>query len=100
MSRFFDALKQANLSELNGTEIPLEVGVGGDHEGHSTYASSKTSSHDAVIPVSTPIAPTIDPWELAPKEHKRQDPLQNSAFTALARAAVDQNVRMIPNAAD
>jgi capsular exopolysaccharide synthesis family protein len=42
----------------------------------------------------------VDPWDLAPESHRRRDAIHAAAFTPLARAAVDQNVRMIPNAAD
>jgi capsular exopolysaccharide synthesis family protein len=99
MSRFFDVLKQANLSGLTSREIPVNGRVE-----HRRVNNSSTTTEVIAPPVSAPTAmastTATDPWDLAPESHRGRDAIQANAFTPLARAAVDQNVRMIPNAVD
>jgi capsular exopolysaccharide synthesis family protein len=99
MSRFFDVLKQANLSELTSREN--SVNRGGQHivvDGSSTAA--KANAPPIIPPVGVASTATLDAWDLAPESHRGRDAIKTTAFTPLARAAVDQNVRMIPNAVD
>jgi capsular exopolysaccharide synthesis family protein len=119
MSRFFDALKHANLSELTDVDVPVHVGV--KHVGSNAaqvtpgttaaefvdgIAAAFTGTTEATLSTSNGMStsngatPTADPWDLSAAAQGRREIVQAAKSTALARAAVDQNVRMIPNAID
>jgi capsular exopolysaccharide synthesis family protein len=108
MSRFFDALKQANSSPFGGRQVPVEreedpFGINDVHA--SSVMNGLETGGLAAVPAPVITAPTIsplDPWEISPEQgpHPRRTTTHNIRFTALARVAADQNVRMIPNAVD
>jgi protein-tyrosine kinase len=102
MSRFFDALKQANLSHVSDDPITKDIN---DFPVHGIRSLAETiglepmeSSGTAVM---TGAAPAADPWVISPEqEPQRREPSRKVLFTALTRIAADKNVRMIPNAVD
>jgi capsular exopolysaccharide synthesis family protein len=108
MSRFFDALKRANLAEVIEVPAGLEVERGSRSHVPTTPMMSAAEVADAIaIAVEAPAPPSMrladtstrasNPWDLS-QSHRGREVFP--AATALARAAVDQNVRMIPTAVD
>jgi capsular exopolysaccharide synthesis family protein len=95
MSRFFDALKQADLAEVSRHKGSVHVV---EHVGVNAGVPTNVLSADSSSPETAALPIGVDPWDLAPESARRRDAVHASAFTPLARAAVDQNVRMIPNA--
>lgn len=106
MSRFFNALKQANCSTLRNSEVTVEkeraASIGFNPDISSTVALDLDSNEAAAGASAPSVSAALDPWTISPERepHQRRDSSHDVLFTALARVAVDQNVRMIPNAAD
>jgi len=102
MSRFFDALKQANFSPL---KTSAEV-LSGDTEELAVHGIRSLAEigleQAATNGAAVAAALAVDPWVISPEQEpqKKRDPSRKVLFTALTRVAADKNVRMIPNAVD
>lgn len=129
MSRFFDALKLADSSLFRSDEIAAERPAAAERSAsvERSVTAERADTVERLVAVEQPIpapAPEVwntpvavngngtavaaspelpaDPWALSqePTGRHGRSPANNILFTSLARASVDQNVRVIANAAD
>ena len=105
MSRFFEALKQANASLSEPNEVGLETLVTNRYVNKIQDIAVGVDSQIAEVNGSEPTDPearVTDPWVISEEHEPRQRRAlsQNAVLTAFARTSVGKNVRIIPNAVD